>query len=48
MSKIFIQMFLSLVVAVSVAVGFSPEVKGKVSKTLRQAKIFTQETAQLI
>jgi DNA integrity scanning protein DisA with diadenylate cyclase activity len=45
MSKFFIQMLLSLVVAVSAAVGFRPEVKGTVSKTLREAKAFTQEIA---
>ncbi len=48
MSKFFIQMLLSLAVAVSAAVGFSPAVKGKVNKILREAKTFTQEIAQSI
>lgn len=43
MSKIFIQMLLSLVVVASAVVGLSPELKGKVSKTLREAKTFAQE-----
>jgi hypothetical protein len=48
MSKVFIQMLLSIVVAVSAAVGFSPEVKGKVSKIVREAKTFTHEISQSV
>jgi hypothetical protein len=48
MSKVLIQILLSLVVVVSAAVGFSPDVKRKVSKTLREARTFTQEIARSI
>jgi hypothetical protein len=48
MSKFFIQMLLSLVVAVSAAVGFSPEVKRTVHTTLREVKAFTQDITRSI
>jgi hypothetical protein len=48
MSKFFVQLLLSLVVVVSAAVGFSPDVKGKVRRTWREAQTFTQEIAQSI
>ena len=48
MSKVFVQLLLSLAVVVSAAVGFSPDAKGKVRKTLREAKTFTQQIARSI
>ena len=48
MSKFFIQMVLSLVVAASAAVGFRPEVRGEVNKTLREAKTITRGIAESI
>ncbi len=43
MSKFIAQVLISVMVAISAAVGFRPDVKGDVHKTLREAKAFTQE-----
>ena len=48
MSKLFIQMLLSLVVAASAAVGLDPEVKGEVHKTLKEAKAFAHEMGESV
>jgi hypothetical protein len=48
MSRFFIQMLLSIAVAVSAAVGFSPDAQGKVKKSLREAKSFVHEATQSI
>lgn len=48
MSKFIVQVFVSVMVAVSAAIGFSPSVREEVNKTLGEAKAFTQEVAQSI
>jgi hypothetical protein len=48
MYKNFIQLLLSLVVGVSVGVGFSPEMKERVTKTLREGKTIAQEITESI
>jgi uncharacterized membrane protein len=47
-SKFFVQMVLSVLVAVSAAIGFSPNLKGEVHKTLGEAKSLTHEMTQAI
>lgn len=44
MSRFFVQLLLSLLVGVGAAVGFRPDVRGEVNKTLREAKGFIAET----
>jgi len=43
MSKFFVQMVLSVLVAVSAAIGFSPNVRNEVHKTLGEAKSLVHE-----
>lgn len=48
MSKFFVQMFLSVLVAAGAAVGFSPHGKGELHKTFREAKSFVYEISDSI
>lgn len=48
MSKFLIQMFLSVMVAISAAVGFSPNLKGEVHKAWREANKFSQQTVHSV
>jgi len=48
MSKFFVQFLLSLAVAVSAAVGFSPNMRGEVNQALREAKSFAHGVTQPI
>ena len=47
MSKFFAQLLLSIIIGVGAAVGFRSDVRGEVSKTLREAKVSLQETAKI-
>ena len=46
MSKFFVQMFLSVLVAVGAAIGFGPNVRGEIHKTLGEAKSLAHEMTQ--
>ena len=45
MSRFFAQLLLSVLISVSAAVGFSPDVRGEWNETWREAKAFLRETA---
>ena len=47
MSKFFAQLLLSIMIGVGAAVGFRSDVRGEVSKTLREAKVSLHETAKI-
>ena len=48
MAKFFVQLLLSVLVAVSAAVGFSPKVNREIHKTLGEAKSLAHEMTQAI
>lgn len=46
MTKLFVQLLLSVMVGLGAVVGFTSDVRGKVKETWHEAKTFVRETAQ--